>query len=124
MKVKASVWFLLSSLTVNNASLGAIFAFNRNRFAFEVDIAVAVASVSSGGNYYSIAVICIINCRLNRAEISRAVVIDIDDIPLIESNFNFVIYLISCPANYGIWIYPQFMFLILPYYNGINLMYH
>jgi hypothetical protein len=48
--------------------------------AEEVDVSISGASVRAGLDFDNIAVIRIVNCRLNVIEIRRPIVIDIDDV--------------------------------------------
>ncbi|NLZ03847.1 MAG: hypothetical protein GXY19_01575 [Phycisphaerae bacterium] len=69
---------VLPSASVDNASLRTISAFYGDGLALEVDVAIAVACIGARGDEDRVAIRRGVDSRLNRGEVGRSIVIDVD----------------------------------------------
>ena len=83
MEKETTMWFRFCAVTIydrscHNIGVIGVCAADRDSSAAKVHISIAIAGVSAGFNLYDVAVIGIVNCRLDIIKIRRAIVINGD----------------------------------------------
>jgi hypothetical protein len=82
-EIESTVWFCFGAPAVNygmrdDGRIVRIYTPYGDRLSFEIDVAVAVAGVSTVSYNYGIPVIGVVDCRLNVVKIRGAIIIDGD----------------------------------------------